>query len=104
MYSGIMVTASHNPQDYNGMKLVRQNARPVGSDTGLEEIKALLESGAALPQVAQLGSLQLLETKIDYVKHLLGYIDVDSLKPLKVVVNDAHGRSGLVVCYLVPYV
>ncbi len=103
MDGGIMVTASHNPQDYNGMKLVRQNARPVGSDTGLEEIKALLESGAALPQVAQLGSLQLLETKIDYVKHLLGYIDVDSLKPLKVVVNAGHGGAGMIVDHLEPY-
>ncbi len=103
MDGGIMVTASHNPQDYNGMKLVKQNARPVGADSGLGEIKALLQSGAALPQVAQLGSLQPLETKVDYVKHLLTYIDVDQLKPLKIVTNAGHGGAGMIVDHLEPY-
>src|SRR5690606_16606655 len=98
-----MVTASHNPQDYNGMKLVKQNARPVGADTGLGEIKALLQSGAALPQAAQLGALQPLETKVDYVKHLLTYIDVDKLKPLKIVTNAGHGGAGMIVDHLEPY-
>ena len=103
MDGGIMVTASHNPQDYNGMKLVKQNARPVGADTGLGEIKALLQSGAALPQAAQLGALQPLETKVDYVKHLLTYIDVDKLKPLKIVTNAGHGGAGMIVDHLEPY-
>jgi phosphomannomutase len=93
---GIMVTASHNPPDYNGMKFVRQGARPISGDSGLKEIEALAESyGNETPgEKAAMTSQDALE---DYVKHLLSYVDRDQLKPLKVVTNAGNGCVGPVI-------
>ena len=96
MDGGIMVTASHNPMDYNGMKLVRAGARPISGDSGLFEIRDLAASGDfAAP--SREGSLFLLDCKEAYVKHLLGYIDRSSLKPFKVVVNAGNGCAGPII-------
>ncbi|MCP5162258.1 MAG: phosphomannomutase [Hahellaceae bacterium] len=97
MDGGIVVTASHNPQDYNGMKLVQKDSRPVGADSGLNDIKALIESGAPLLQAEQDGSYQTKDVMDDYIQHLLSYVDVSQLKPLKIVVNAGHGGAGLVI-------
>ncbi len=97
MDGGIVVTASHNPQDYNGMKLVKKDSRPVGADSGLKEIKALIESGAPLLHADAPGSYQTKAVMDDYVAHLLSYVDVSRLKPLKIVVNAGHGGAGLVI-------
>ncbi|MCB1665990.1 MAG: phosphomannomutase [Pseudomonadales bacterium] len=99
---GIVVTASHNPKDYNGMKLVREESKPISGDTGLNEIKALAEEGK-FPPPSTSGTLSYQSTKDAYVKHLLGYIDVTALKPLKVVVNAGNGGAGAVVDLLEPY-
>jgi phosphomannomutase len=96
MDGGIAVTASHNPKDYNGMKFVREGSRPISGDTGLFDIKSLAEKNA-FAEVAQRGSLQDLDTSEAYVKHLLGYVDITALKPLKVVVNAGNGGAGRVV-------
>ncbi|HLT63370.1 MAG TPA: phosphomannomutase, partial [Pseudohongiella sp.] len=92
---GIVVTASHNPQDYNGMKLVREQSKPISGDTGLNEIKALAETGD-FPAAERTGQLSYQDTRGAYVQHLLSYIDVSVLKPLKVVINAGNGGAGLV--------
>jgi phosphomannomutase/phosphoglucomutase len=99
---GIMVTASHNPMDYNGMKLVREGARPVSGDSGLREVEALAESRAFAP-AAGVGSVRLDVDKSAYVRHLLGYVDGPALRPLKIVVNAGNGGAGLVIDQLAPH-
>ncbi|WP_026959349.1 phosphomannomutase/phosphoglucomutase [Aliagarivorans taiwanensis] len=93
---GVEVTASHNPIDYNGMKLVREQSKPISGDTGLNDIKALAESGE-FAHCEQAGGFQSLSLTDAYVEHLLGYIDVAKLKLLKIVVNAGNGAAGHVV-------
>jgi phosphomannomutase/phosphomannomutase/phosphoglucomutase len=93
MDGGIMVTASHNPLDYNGMKMVRAESRPISGDTGLNDIRRLAECGEFVP-VARTGTIESLEMKPSYIRHLLGYVDIPALKPLKVVVNAGNGCAG----------
>ncbi len=93
---GIMVTASHNPPDYNGMKMVRERAKPISSDTGLEDIRVIAERGEfASPPRA--GRRQDLDTSKTYLEHLLSYIEPSKLKPLKIVVNAGNGGAGLII-------
>lgn len=93
---GIEVTASHNPIDYNGMKLVGKNALPISSDSGLHEIQALAESGAFIDAIQQ-GTLTTYNIVPEYVEHLLGYLDVANVRPLKLVVNAGNGAAGHVI-------
>ena len=90
---GIAVTASHNPKDYNGMKFVREGSRPISSDTGLLDIKRLAEENHFSPAATR-GSLKSAESRSNYVKHLLGYVDIPALKPLRIVVNAGNGGAG----------
>ena len=99
---GVMVTASHNPRDYNGMKLVRAEARPISADTGLQEIRARIESGRLPPRASEPGVERTLDIRARYLEHLLGYVSRDRLKPLKVVVNPGNGGAGLIVDQLEP--
>ncbi len=96
MDGGIVVTASHNPMDYNGMKLVRAGARPISGDSGLHAIRDLAAAGTFAP-VAAPGRIEEYELKGPYVRHLLGYVDTTALKPLKVVVNAGNGCAGPVL-------
>jgi phosphomannomutase len=100
---GIMVTASHNPPDYNGMKFVREGARPISADTGLKEMRALIEGGKLPPKAARIGSERPLDIRSKYLAHLLGYVDVARLRPLKVVANAGNGGAGLIVDALSPH-
>jgi phosphomannomutase len=93
---GIEVTASHNPMDYNGMKLVRQGARPIGSDTGLKDIEILVEANEFEP-VDRVGTLHHQDTLPELVTHLLTYIDLELLLPMKLVVNAGNGAAGHVI-------
>ena len=99
---GIMVTASHNPPDYNGMKFVREGARPISADTGLMEMRRLIEVGALPAPAARAGTERRVDLTPDYVRHLLGYVDPARLRPLKVVVNAGNGGAGLIVDQLAP--
>lgn len=93
---GVEVTASHNPIDYNGMKFVGRGAVPISRDNGLSEIQALAES-QQFASVPAPGKISVGEVLGDYVDHLLGYIDADSLSPLKIVVNAGNGAAGHVI-------
>jgi phosphomannomutase/phosphomannomutase/phosphoglucomutase len=100
---GIMVTASHNPPDYNGLKLVREQSRPIGSDSGLKEIAAMISSGKLPPPAAAKGKVTNLDTSSEYVDHLLGYVNRKALRKLKVVVDAGNGGAGLAVDKLEPH-
>ena len=96
MDGGIVVTASHNPKDYNGMKFVREGSRPISGDTGLFDIKRLAEENN-FSDCAQQGQCFPLDSASDYIEHLLSYVDVSALKPLKIVVNAGNGGAGAVI-------
>jgi len=99
---GVMVTASHNPMDYNGMKLVRAGARPISGDSGLFSLREAC--GQQLPQPASTaGSGRIDLDRRAFIEHLLGYVDLRSLKPLKIVVNGGNGGAGAVVDALAPH-
>jgi len=94
---GIMVTASHNPKEYNGMKLVRKGARPISGDTGLKEIGEMaVASNFVHAQVAgkTLGELEKVDIVPAYIEHLLTYVDKSALKPMKIVANPGNGGAG----------
>lgn len=100
---GIMVTASHNPIDYNGMKLVREGARPISGDTGLRDIERMVEENAFGESGSANGAVRADHDKSAYIAHLLSYIDVATLRPLKIVVNAGNGGAGAIVDLLEPH-
>lgn len=97
---GIMVTASHNPYDYNGMKLVRQGARPISGDSGLRAIEDLVVTGEFPSAGRPVGKVTTMDIMDDYISHLLSFVDTTALKPLKVVVNPGNGCAGPVITAL----
>ncbi len=100
---GIVVTASHNPADYNGMKFVTVGARPVTGESGLKKMAEMIVNGR-LPELrATQGQRSSVAGKESYIQHLLGYVDLAALKPLKLVVNSGNGCAGAVIDLLEPY-
>ncbi|MEE8364810.1 MAG: phosphomannomutase [Gammaproteobacteria bacterium] len=99
---GIMITASHNPVDYNGLKFVRHGARPISADSGLQDIRRIAEEASFTPSGSK-GSLIPTDLNTAYIEHLLGYLDdIGSLKPFKIVVNSGNGGAGSVIDMLEP--
>ncbi|MFH1842192.1 MAG: phosphomannomutase [bacterium] len=93
---GIMVTASHNPADYNGMKLVRSESRPISGDSGLDEIGALVLQGLTKPDVPA-GQIRSDDTLPEFIEFLLAQVTAEQLRPLKIVVNPGNGCAGPVI-------
>jgi phosphomannomutase len=92
----IMLTASHNPKQYNGLKFCLAGAKPVGEDTGLREIRSLTE-GPDRGSVASPGIVQERDLLAAYVEHVLSFVDVEAMRPMTVVADTANGMGGLVV-------
>jgi phosphomannomutase len=93
---GVMITASHNPKEYNGLKFCLAGAKPVGEDTGLEDIRALTEKGDEILGPGH-GSVRSRDVLDAYVDHVLTFTDADRMRPLTVAVDTANGMGGLVV-------
>ncbi|MHA1166502.1 MAG: phosphomannomutase/phosphoglucomutase [Candidatus Hodarchaeales archaeon] len=93
---GIMITASHNPADYNGLKFVRENAIAISSETGLNDIKETVIKDDYL-KVEKKGSSSSKDSLADYIDHITSFIDMDKIKPLKVVMNPGNGCAGAVL-------
>jgi phosphomannomutase len=93
---GLQITASHNPAAYNGMKIVRRGALPVGGDTGLDKIKARALGPAPEP-AASPGEISKRDVYAEFHDRALGFIDVDAVKPLNVVLDGANGMAGPMV-------
>ncbi len=99
---GIMITASHNPVDYNGFKFVREQAKPISGDSGLQQIRELAEQGQ-FSEPRKTGSMTLTDLSEAYIDHLMSYVAAPSeLKPFKVVVNAGNGVAGPVLDLLEP--
>lgn len=99
---GIMVTGSHNPQDENGLKLVRENAIPISADTGLLSLKQRIIEGQQIPHTIS-GSFIETSYRKAYVEKLLSYVDISKLKSFKIVANPGNGCAYLALKELIPF-
>ena len=107
--AGIMVTASHNPAEYNGLKMCRAEAIPLSEETGLTDIRDMVANGT-IPDAKGTGTITSRDVLADYVEHALGFIDKGSLRPLKVVADAGNGMAGMILprvfeqlpCELIP--
>lgn len=94
---GAMFTASHNPAQYNGIKMCLAGAKPIGVDTGLSEIEAMTNSFYETPATGELASYSELNLMDEWVKHVHSFVDTSSLRPLKIVADTANGMGGFIV-------
>ncbi len=92
---GVCVTASHNPKEYTGMKIVRRGALPVGGDSGLADVQALAEAGFG--DVERRGEIRAADVWPSFVEKVLSFVDVDAIRPLRVVIDAANGMAGVML-------
>ncbi|QQD23702.1 phosphomannomutase [Venatoribacter cucullus] len=97
---GVMVTASHNPKGYNGMKLVREGSRPISGDSGLNAIRDRVASNNLGERAGTQGQVQHKTDKTAYLQHLLGYVNTANIKPLKILADPGNGAAGPVIMAL----
>ncbi len=93
---GAQITASHNPKQYNGAKLVRREAFPLSGDAGISDIRDMLVGGTLPPKAAQRGGLTRNEALDDYIKHVMSFINPSVIRPFNVVLDAGNGIGGLV--------
>lgn len=101
---GIMVTASHNPGEYNGIKFCREDAQPIGQESGLFEIRDAVRDSTFKPVAEAVGSVEQKDVTEDWITHTLSFIEMDKLKPLRIAVDAGNGMAGKIFPELEPYV
>jgi phosphomannomutase len=97
---GVMITASHNPAQYNGMKLTRDKAQAISLDTGLSAIRDRILKGNFGPPVAKRGSISQRDVLDDFAEHCLTFVDRTAIKPFKIAIDAGNGMAGLTVPYV----
>lgn len=100
---GVMITASHNPGEYNGIKFCREGAKPVGIESGLAEVRDIVINND-MPVVSKPGNYQEKDVAEEWIEHVLSFVDAEKLKPLKIVVDAGNGMAGKIFPELEPYV
>lgn len=100
--AGVMITASHNPKGYNGMKLVREGAKPISGDSGLFAIRDRAARAEQLTSTIK-GNIISRPDKSAYIQHLLSYVDINELRPLKILADPGNGMAGPVLNAMAPY-
>jgi phosphomannomutase len=101
---GAMVTASHNPGEYNGIKLCREQAKPIGQESGLFEVRDAVISSAFKPAAATAGNLTTEDVTEEWITHTLSFIDTTKLKELHIAVDAGNGMAGKIFPELEPFV
>lgn len=100
---GAMVTASHNPGEYNGIKICKDGAQPIGEESGLFEIRDLAKASNFREAISR-GNVSLKDVSEDWIQHVLKFIDVDKLQPVKIAVDAGNGMAGKIFPEMEPYV
>jgi phosphomannomutase len=98
--SGIIITASHNPPEYNGMKLVKEQAIPISGDTGIYDIMELVVNSTEHIVKNERGKIIFKDIYDDYIKHILSFVTIDNIKPYKIVMDAGNGIAGKIVSRL----
>ena len=96
---GVMISASHNPKEYNGFKIVKSGSVPVGEESGLSEIKKIVRGLKLIHLKHEIirGKIERREVLDHYLKNILRFIDIEKIKPLKVIVDTANGAAGPII-------
>lgn len=101
---GAMVTASHNPGEYNGIKLCREEAKPIGQESGLFDIRDSIANDTLKPAAATPGSVVERDIAEDWIQHTLSFIDTEKLRPIHIAVDAGNGMAGKIFPEIEPYV
>jgi phosphomannomutase len=101
---GVQITASHNPKEYNGIKMVRKEAFPLSGEAGINDIRDMIAKGTIPPPAGKPGTLSRADVVDDYVKHVLSFIDISIIKPFNVVLDAGSGIAGMVAPLLFKHI
>jgi phosphomannomutase len=101
---GVQITASHNPKEYNGIKMVRKEAFPLSGESGINDIRDMIAKGTIPPPAGKPGTLSQADVVDDYVKHVLSFIDISIIKPFNVVLDAGSGIAGMVAPLLFTHI